>query len=157
MWWKTQQWKWSSRVPGCSSEDKSKCSSHRCRNGTKAACTWAPLGCPCLPTRCSISGWGCDSALPLQEVPFFCALISTLREVKNIAGLELKPVIIILWFQIAFTTLTGSYYKDRSVCPIGHCVIQGISHSKQIHDDLFFSQMFSCFFWKIKSIYHSLV
>ena len=31
------------------------------------ACTWAPLGWPCLPTRCSITASGCDLALPLQH------------------------------------------------------------------------------------------
>jgi len=30
------------------------------------ACTWAPLGWPCLPTRCLITGSGCDLAFPLQ-------------------------------------------------------------------------------------------
>ena len=29
------------------------------------ACTWASLGWPCLPTRCSITGSGCDLAFLL--------------------------------------------------------------------------------------------
>jgi len=38
------------------------------------ACTWAPLGRPCLPTRCSITGSGHDSAfLPQQP----CQAVST--------------------------------------------------------------------------------
>ena len=31
------------------------------------ACTWAPLGWPCLPTRCSITASGHDSAFLLQS------------------------------------------------------------------------------------------
>ena len=30
------------------------------------ACTWAPLGWPCLPTGCSITASGCDSIFLLQ-------------------------------------------------------------------------------------------
>jgi len=32
--------------------------------------SWAPLGWPCLPTRCSITSSGCDSAFLLHIYPF---------------------------------------------------------------------------------------
>jgi len=31
------------------------------------ACTWAPLGWSCIPTRCSVTASGHDSAFPLQR------------------------------------------------------------------------------------------
>jgi len=36
------------------------------------AYTWAPLGWPCLPTRCWIPASGCDSAFPLQVGLLLC-------------------------------------------------------------------------------------